>query len=278
MTNINSLRAKATELGFSFKKGAGKFAGYVLTNERHDDLNEKPLGSDFSASLSDIADFLETFASDINAGRVKESDEPDAEPEVEISATVATVKPPSPQKLAASLRGHESADEIKAMTKAPKQTKQDVHTREALDYLLWVVNDPRASGAFYRQSKALQDAHWETLRLALEADEKAKAAKLPKSTVTIQDLDREERARQARKFHKINEKFRTNLDSIRDPMSEDDRDFELDLFRDPEKDRAAWLQSIEREDAAFLAPEAGPDYAAPTPSTGFARVSIGRRR
>ena len=278
MPNINSLRAKATELGFSFKKGAGQFAGYVLTNERHDDIDEKPLGSDFSASLPDIEDFLEDFAGDISAGRVKPSDEPDDEAEVETSADVAKVKPPSPQKLTAALRGHDHAAEIKALTKAPQQNKQDVHDREALDHLLWVVNDPRASGAFYRQSKATQDAHWEKLRLALARYENAKAAKLPKSTITFQDLEREERARQARKFHKMNEAFRTNLDSIRDPMSEQDRDFALDMFRDPDRDDQMRLDAIDRESAAFIPPEAGPDYAAPTPSTGFARASIGKRR
>jgi hypothetical protein len=119
MTNITSLRAKATELGFSFKKGAGQFAGYVLTNERHDDIDEKPLGSDFSASLADIADFLEDFADDIAAGKVKPSDDDDAEPEVETGANgVPKIKPPSPQKLAAALRGHADASEIKAMMKS----------------------------------------------------------------------------------------------------------------------------------------------------------------
>jgi hypothetical protein len=124
MTNIDSLRAKATELGFSFKKGAGQFAGYVLTNERHDDLDEKPLRSDFTASLADVEDFLEDFSADISAGRIKESDEPDADAEVETSTNVPKVKPPSPQKLAAALRGHESAAEIKALTKSAKVSDQ----------------------------------------------------------------------------------------------------------------------------------------------------------
>jgi hypothetical protein len=273
---MSKLDDTARELGFKIKKGPTKFAGYVLIDNA--DEESYPLGDDFSASLADVESYLESYADDIAAGRVKPSDDDDAEPEVE--TFVSKVKPLSPAKLHSSLRNHEAADQIKEAIRErpPHQTKQQVHDREALDYLLWVVNDPRASGAFYKQSKALQEAHWKKLRLALEADEKAKAAKLPKSTITIQDLDREERARQTRKFHKINEKFRTNLDSIRDPMTEDDRDFALDLFRNPEKDRADLLRSIERENAAFLSPEAGPDYAAPTPSTGFARVSIGRRR
>jgi hypothetical protein len=111
----------------------------------------------------------------------------------------------------------------------------------------------------------------------MERYEKAKDAKLPKSTITIQDLERDERPRQARKFHKMNEKFRTSLDSIHDPMRERERDWEVNNFRNPEKDRSDWLQSIERDNAAFLAPEAGPDYAAPTPSSGFARTTVKRR-
>ena len=38
-------------------------------------FDEYPLGNDFRASLSDIEDYLENLASDIAAGRVKQSDD-----------------------------------------------------------------------------------------------------------------------------------------------------------------------------------------------------------
>ena len=53
----------------------------------------------------------------------KPSDDDDADAELETSAK-AKVKPPSPQKLAASVRGHEHAAEIKAMAKSAKVADQ----------------------------------------------------------------------------------------------------------------------------------------------------------
>ena len=256
------LKAKAKALGYSFERDFEDRDGYVLIE---DITGDKPLSDNYTATLKDIRTFLDNVASDLDV-------------EVEVTK-LPKVKPPSKQKLADALRGHKSADQIKEAVREtpPHQTKQQVHDRETLDNLLWVVNDPRASAAFYKQSAEVQRQHWIKLRDALERDERAKEAKLPKSTITIQDLEREERASQARKFHKINEKFRTNLDSFHDPMHERDRDWEVDNFRNPEKDHADWLAGIARENAAFIPPDRSTDYA-PTPSTGFVRTSIGKRR
>jgi hypothetical protein len=114
---------------------------------------------------------------------------------------------------------------------------------------------------------------------AAEIKALTKSAKVAdqQSGPTLQDLMFEERARESRKRHAMEQAWKTNLDSIRDPTTESDRDWALNCFRDPEKDRRDWLQSIERENAAFLAPETGGDYA-PKPATGFQVVSKGRRR
>jgi hypothetical protein len=279
----DDLNEKAVELGFQIKKLPKRGSGYVLVNKSHQDIDEFPLGSDFSASRADVENFLEDFASDIGAGRVKPSDEDDAEPEVETSAKLKKVRPPSPQRLAASLCGHADAAEIKAIAKelchdsngfaepAP-QTKQDVHDREALDNLLWVVTDPRASAAFYKQSKEIQAAHWRNLKIALEKDEKAKEAKLPKSTITIQDLEREERARRARKFLKLNWHRNVNPDGLHDRNEHDEED---------DRDLKQFLEDEKRKRESFdkyLAPEKdAPDFAAPKAATGFEVATIKRR-
>lgn len=68
---MTKLDDKAQELGFKIKKGPTRFAGYVLIDKRDPDEESFPLGDDFSASLADVEDFLETIADDIAAGRVK---------------------------------------------------------------------------------------------------------------------------------------------------------------------------------------------------------------
>jgi hypothetical protein len=253
---MTKLEDTARELGFTIKKGPTKFSGYILKRlnvtkrsaaakssngarkatidlddeelqDQIDDeglgqqVDEFPLGTDFKWSLADIEDYLESHATDVSAGRVKASDDDGAEPEVETSNKVAKVKPPSPQKLAASLRNHADAAEIKAMMKSAN------------------VSVPQGP--------------------------------------TLQDLIFEERAYQARKRYEAEQAWKTNIDSIRDPMTERERQWELNNFRNPEKDRTAWLASIERENAAFLSPETGDNYA-PKPSTGFKVASKGRRK
>jgi hypothetical protein len=144
-----AIHDKARELGFIIKKGPTKFSGYVLKRlatevskktanhvkrarkatiddeiiddeEPQSHVDDYPLGDDYRASLADIEDYLESYADDVAAGRVKASDEDDAEPEIEISVKLQKVKPPSPQKLAASLRGRADAAEIQAMMKSAK--------------------------------------------------------------------------------------------------------------------------------------------------------------
>jgi hypothetical protein len=249
--DMTKLDDKARELGFAIKRGPTRFGGYTLKrlnvakqaaaknnrarketvdhliddDELHIDeydlqLDEYPIGSDYKWGLAYIEDWLDAHAADIAAGRVKASDDDDAEPEVETSVKLAKVKPPAAATINKALRGHEHASEIRAMAKSAK------------------VSDPTGP--------------------------------------TLQDLMFEERARESRKRHAIEEKWKTNLDSIRDPWHEQDYDEAFNLYRDGERDRRNWLHSIEKENAAFLRPEAG-GYDTPKPATGFQVVSKRRR-
>jgi hypothetical protein len=144
MTQMKELQDKARELGFIIKKGPTKFSGYILklinvpkrpaaetnsiqarkatideaTDDEELQIDAFPVGDDYKASLADIEDYLESYAADIAAGRVKQSDEDNAEAEVETSANVPKVKPPSRQRLHAMLNGREDAAEIKALAKS----------------------------------------------------------------------------------------------------------------------------------------------------------------
>jgi hypothetical protein len=128
------LEETARELGFKISKLPKRGSGYVLKNTCHDDIDEFPLGDDFSASLSDVEDYLERRAADIAAGRVKPSNDADAEPEVETSIDLAKLKPASPAAMHKSLGGHENASEIKplvgnakAATPKPTVTLHDLN-------------------------------------------------------------------------------------------------------------------------------------------------------
>jgi hypothetical protein len=220
---MTKLDDKARELGFTIKKGPTRFSGYILKrlnvikrsaaaksnrarkatiddeiddfDEMIDDkelqIDEYPLGTDYKWSLAYIEDYLENYAADVSAGRVKASDDDDAEPEIETGVKRPKVKPPAPATINKALRGRADAKEIRAMMKSAK------------------VSDPTGK--------------------------------------TLHDLQIEERAYQARKRHAIEQAWRTNLDSIRDPWHELDYDEAFNLYRDGERDRREWLQSIERE-------------------------------
>ena len=62
--------------------------------------------------------FSNSYASDIAAGRVRQSDDADAEPEVETGVKRPKVRPPAPATIKTALRGHTDAKEIKALMKS----------------------------------------------------------------------------------------------------------------------------------------------------------------
>ena len=108
---------KAKALGYSYERDFEDRDGYVLIE---DATGEIVLGDGYTATLKDIRAFLDNVANDLGV-------------EVEVVTKRPKVKPPSPQKLAAALRGHADAKEIKAMAKSanvnlkPKITSHDLN-------------------------------------------------------------------------------------------------------------------------------------------------------
>jgi hypothetical protein len=92
--DIKQLRDKATTLGFTFDKHPIKRgSGYVLI----DPDGNKPLRDDYTASLSDIARHLETFADDDDIeGGISEPN-----------------KPPSSAAIKKAMAGHNDASAVK---------------------------------------------------------------------------------------------------------------------------------------------------------------------
>jgi hypothetical protein len=153
--NKEQLTDYAATFGCTFQQGQKKGAGYNLVTED----GEMPLGHDYSASLADIKRHIEGLDKD-----------PDDEVEEEINEDggISNPKPvkaakergPSPQAIAASVRGHDNAARIKDVLKPTADyTKEDDHLIKALDNLLHVVNNSTAATAFYRQPKEVQAKH-----------------------------------------------------------------------------------------------------------------------
>jgi hypothetical protein len=149
---MTKLEDKARELGFQIKKGPTKFSGYLLkrlnvskqaaetksnrarkatvdylidddelqVDEYELQIDEYPIGSDYKWGLAYIEDWLDAHAADIAAGRVKASDDGDAEPEVETGVKRPKVKPPAPASISKALRDHSDAKEIKELMKCAK--------------------------------------------------------------------------------------------------------------------------------------------------------------
>src|ERR1700689_5432691 len=59
--SLNEVQAAATAAGFELVKGPTKFSGFILIGKD----GERPLGGDYSASLSDVAKYLTAHADDI---------------------------------------------------------------------------------------------------------------------------------------------------------------------------------------------------------------------
>jgi hypothetical protein len=143
--DIKQLRDKATTLGFTFDKHPIKRgSGYVLI----DPDGNKPLGDDYTASLSDIARHLETFAHDDDIeGGISEPN-----------------KPPSSAAIKKAIAGHNDASAVKeALKPLPPITGLEIEgkassieerrRRMALDGLLAVTNGPQRM-AFDKLSEA----------------------------------------------------------------------------------------------------------------------------
>ena len=204
--DINQLRQKSKALGFSFECGLNKGAGYVLV----DGNDDRPLGHDYTASLADIESYLDNFAGDLGV-------------EVEISDDKECKPPPTPAELRKSLLEYANADQIKSVLSPPSSTQQEQRDRIALDRLMAVGTTTHSAKAFEQLPEAEKQKHHANLRAALAKEEKAKAAKLPKSTLPLRLIGLNpdhpvalEKARQGREFQKANQQLRTNIASLKD--------------------------------------------------------------
>jgi hypothetical protein len=265
MDKLNRVRTKASALGFSIERGLKKGAGYVLVDANSD----RPLGTDYTASLADIERFLNDFADDAGIDDVETgSDEP-------------SKPPPTKAEVRKSLTGHPGAGEIKKVLEPPPSTGEEQRQRMALDHLVLTAATARSAMAFEQLSEADKDEFYAKLRAAIEDDEKRKAAKLPTPVLPIRDVGinpdhplAQERARRGRAFHGADQQLRTNLASLKDYDSADYRyDALLNGKLMPEE-----IWENEREKAKdFVPPEAGAPYATPGPATEFSVVSKKRR-
>ena len=261
MADLNLLRAKASALGFSFERGIKRGAGYVLVDANGD----KPLGTDYTASLDDIDRFLNDFADDAGIDDVETSSDEPSKP------------PPTTAEIRKSLAGHPDAGEIKKVLQPPPATREEQRRRIALDRLFLTGATARSSMAFDRLPEAEKQEFYARFRAAIEDEEKGKAAKLPTPVTPIRDIGinpdhpfAKERARQGRAFHNANQQLRTNLASLKDYDSADYRWVALENgLLTPEE-----IWELEREKAKdYVPPEAGAPYATPRPATEVTVVS-----
>jgi hypothetical protein len=192
MDKLNRVRAKASALGFSFERGLKKCAGYVLVDVNGD----KPLGTDYTASLDDIDRFLNDFADDAGIDVVETSSGEPSKP------------PPTKVEIRKSLADHPDAGGIKKVLEPPPSTREEQRQRLALDHLVGTGATARSAMAFEQLSEAEKEEFYAKLRAAIEDEEKRKAAKLPAPVTPIRDIGinpdhpfAKERARQGRAFH-----------------------------------------------------------------------------
>jgi hypothetical protein len=129
MANLNLVRAKASALGFSFERGLKKGAGYVLVDANGD----KPLGTDYTASLDDIDRFLNVFADDAGID------------DVETSSDAPSRPPPTTAEIEKSLVSNPNAGEIKKILKPQPARREEQRRRIALDRMISAVAKARSS-------------------------------------------------------------------------------------------------------------------------------------
>jgi hypothetical protein len=254
--DISQLRQRASALGFSFERGLKKGAGYVLVNANGD----RPLGTNYSASLADIEKYLDDHADDLD---------------VDVEVTGEESKPPpTSAETRKSLGGHANANEIKEVLTPPPSTRQEQRDRIALDGLLSMGTNARSAMAFDQSSEAEKEKYRANLQAALAKEEKAKAAKLPKPTLPLRETGLNsdhplaaEKARQGRVFQNANRQLKTNIGSL--------RDYNSDYYREEAfyngLPRSELVRELERERLKNAPPpESGAYDPAPKPVTGFA--------
>jgi hypothetical protein len=273
--NLDQVKAKAAELGYSLERGTARYSGFLLI---HIETGNKPLGADYQASLREVAEYLEKVAndvSDINTGD-------DVVDDVDIEISEKRKAPPSRTELNKAPVNNPSADAIMALvndpspvsTKAlePPSNRETQRSRLGLEHLTNSTLTAKQIWAFDRLSDADKEAHY--ARVEEAEDQRAKDAMLPKKALPLRtfglDPDhplRKEEARRSRVHHKANRQlFRTNQRSVFDGMGS----------KSP-KERDALLRSYQEDRTNYLAPEPGNDYAPKEPSSAPIVVNVQRK-
>jgi hypothetical protein len=160
--DVTKLDKQAAELGFSYRRGIQRGAGYIIVDEIS---GETPLGDDYTATLKAIKEFLDNVFKQLKdkakaLGFSYEQDSEDRDGyvliddstgeivlgdgytatlkdtreyidsaandlDVEVEVTkLKKVKPPAPATISKALRGHQHAAEIRAMAKSAKVADQ----------------------------------------------------------------------------------------------------------------------------------------------------------
>jgi hypothetical protein len=264
MAEIDLIRRKAAELGFGFCKGLTRFSGYTLINNATGEVLVGP-----EASLKKVEEFFANVLDDIGIH------------DFEVSNGEPGKAPPTKAEIQKSLQDHANKHEIESILEPPPSTLQEQRRRIALDRLVATGTDFRSAKAFDRLSDAEKEAHFERLRAARAEEERIKAAQLPTPVTPIREIGinpdhpfAREKARQGRVFHKANERWKTNLASLRDYDRADYR--EDALLNEDETPEQIWQDEREKYEN-FQPPEKG-TYASPKPATEFKVISKNPRR
>jgi hypothetical protein len=264
MTDIDLIRRKAAELGFGFSKGLTRFSGYTLTNNATGEVLVGP-----EASLKKIEEFLANVLDDIGIH------------DFEVGSGESSKALPTKAEIQKSLQGYAKKNEIESILEPPPSTLQEQRRRIALDRLVSTGTHFRSAMAFDRLSDAEKEAHFARLRAARAEEERIKAAQLPTPVTPIRKIGinpdhpfAKEKARQGRVFHKANERWKTNLASLRDYDRADYR--EDALMNGDETPEEIWQEERERYEN-FQPPEKG-TYTTPNSATKVTVISKNPRR
>jgi hypothetical protein len=228
---LSLLAEKAAALGCSFVKGTRRGAGYVLTDHQGD----KPLGDDYTASLADVACYIENLADD--TGVDDDDVEAGRESIKQATATQMEIKP--------------TLDEFGKLVLPKPQTLEEKKRFAALHWTVGTKNAYDMRGLPGGMSLNEADRLMANARKAQLEQDIADGHK--------PDPAFEEKARQSRVFKEANDRLtRTNIQSRHDYSAED---YENDFYRRPVFE--------DDDDGDALPPAEGPSGAS-TASAGFA--------
>ena len=259
--DITKLDKLATELGYTYRRGIKPGAGYNVVDDISGDT---VLGDDdYTASLKAVKEYLDNVAKQLKAKAkalgysYERDDDEDREGYVLLEDNTGDIV--LGDGYSATLK------DIRAfLDSAADDLGVDVEVTKAK------VEPPSREDI----AESLRGHH-----AAKEIRAMMKSAKVADQSgrLTLHDLIMEDQRREARKRSEIEQRWKTNRDSLHDQMPAREREWVVNCFENPEKDHANYMAAIEREEAAFIPPDID-GYATPKPATGFQVVSKGRKR